>query len=284
MKDKRLFRIIPRLDIKNGLLIKGINLEGLRILGNPLDFAEEYSKSGADEILYVDNSATLTNTNNLTKHIKNTAKKIFIPLAVGGGIRKLEDIQNVLRNGADRVYINTAAVYNPKIISEAVRIYGSSTICSNIEYIKFKNKYKICTSNGRDLVDIDPITWAKKLEKLGIGEISVTSVNHEGLKLGCDIEMIKKISQQLRIPVLAHGGIGSYNDILNLYKKTKCSGVIISSLLHYKIVQNFNIKSYKLGNYDFLKKLKKGKKTKIKNCVNKIKNFLKKNEVLVAKN
>lgn len=284
MKNNRLFRIIPRLDIKNGLLIKGINLEGLRILGNPLDFAEEYSKSGADEILYVDNSATLTDTNNLTKYIKNTAKKIFIPLSVGGGIRTLDDIQKVLRNGADRVYLNTAIIDNPQLIVRAIKIYGSSTICSNIEYIKFRDKYKICKSNGREVVDIDPVIWAKKLEKLGVGEISLTSVNHEGLKSGCDVEMIRKISGILKIPVLAHGGVGSYGDIYNLYSNTKCSGVIVSSLLHYKIARNFTFEEKKLGNFEFLKELNKKKKTKIKNCIYEIKNFLKKKGVLVAKN
>ena len=168
---KKIIRIIPKLDIKNGNLIKGINLEGLRVLGNPIHFAENYYNQGADEIMYLDNVATLYGTNNLTKFVKNTAKKIFIPLTVGGGIRSLKEIEQMLKNGADKISINSAAIDNLNLIKEASKVFGSSTIVSNVECVKINNKYLISKSNGRDLVNKDPYDWSRKLEDSGLGEI-----------------------------------------------------------------------------------------------------------------
>ena len=253
---KKVIRIIPKLDIKNGNLIKGINLEGLRVLGDPISFAKNYYNQGADEIIYLDNVATLYGTNNLTKFVRNTAKKIFIPLTVGGGIKNLNDIEQMLKNGADKISINSAAIDNIQLIRKASKVFGSSTIVSNIECIKIKDKFYISKSNGRYLVNIDTVVWSNKLEDYGIGEIILTSVNSEGLQKGFDIELTKKVSNKVKVPIVAHGGAGNFQHVLDVIKKTNVSGVSISSLFHYDIFMNF---SYKRKNRKFLlfRKLKK---------------------------
>ena len=243
--SSKIYRIIPKLEIKNGNLIKGINLEGLRILGNPKNFVENYLKQGADEIIYTDSVATLYGTNNLSQFVRNTSKKLFIPLTVGGGIKTINDIEKMLQNGADKISINSAAVDNIRFINKASRIFGSSTIVSNIECIKIKNKYYISKSNGRDLININPIDWAKRLEDNGIGEIIITSVNNEGIQKGFDINLTKKISNSVNVPVIASGGAGKFDDVLEVIKKTQIAGVSISSLLHYDtyMLYKFNRKT-----------------------------------------
>lgn len=276
--NKNNIRIIPKLDIKNGTLIKGIGLEGLRVLGDPYDFAKKYYEDGADEILYMDNVATLYGTNNLTKFVKKTAKDIFIPLTVGGGIKNLKNIEKLLINGADKVSINSEFVVNKKFIKEAVKNFGSSTIVATIELNKIKNKYFITTSNGRDLHEKNPVQWAKELEDTGIGEIILTSVNNEGLKSGFDIPITKKISEIVKVPVIAHGGCGNIDHIINLIKKTNVTGVALASILHYASIKkkqkNFNLKT---GNTNFLQNAHKN----YKNIIKKIKNELRKNGIII---
>ena len=276
---KRFIRIIPKLDIKNGLLIKGVNLEGLRVLGDPYDFAKFYYECGADEICYVDNVATLYGTNNLSKFISRTVKNLFIPMMVGGGIRSVEDIRNALSFGADKVCLNSQIIKTPNLITVAKKVFGSSTLCAIIETIKIDSNYYISSSNGRDLIKKSPITWARQLEDLGVGEIFLTSVNKEGLKSGFDIGSIEKISSKLKIPVIAHGGAGNFDDIKKLIQNTNIDGVAISSLLHYPAAPYF-IKIFKnIGNTHYLQKLKK--ETKKINIIKNLKNFLKKNKINV---
>jgi cyclase len=279
--NKNIIRIIPKLDIKNGLLIKGINLEGLRVIGNPYEFANFYYECGADEIAYVDNVATLYGTNNLQKFIKNTAKNIFIPLSVGGGIRSIKDIEEILKNGAEKICINSSAIDNPKFITEASKRFGSANISSIIEVIKIKKSYFISKSNGRDLIKMNPVDWAKKIEEMGSGEIFLTSVNKEGLKSGFDIEIIKKIAENVSIPVIAHGGAGNFMDIYNVIKSTSISGVSISGLFHYAFVRHSkSIIKRSIGNYEFLNSIKKYKK-KPENLILKLKKFLNKKKINV---
>ena len=269
---KPFFRIISRLDIKNGYLIKGINLEGLRILGDPANFSDLYYKQGIDEICYVDNVATLYGTNNLSKFITRTAKTIFVPLTVGGGIRSISDIENMLNAGADKVSINSAAIDDEKFIYKASRLFGSSTISVNIEYIVYKGKTFITKSNGRDLVFIDPAEWAKKVEALGAGEINITSVNFEGLQKGFDIKNINRISGKIKIPILAHGGCGGVNHVVDLIAKTNVSGVVIASYFHYDSISRFKKIKSKVGNTNFLENYKFVKKKS--NLIQKIKKEL----------
>ena len=277
--EKKIIRIIPKLDIKNGLLIKGINLEGLRVLGDPYDFAKFYYECGADEICYVDNVASLYGTNDLSKFISRTAKDLFIPMTVGGGIRSVEDIRKILSFGADKVCLNSQIIKTPNLITVAKKIFGSSTLCAIIETVKINSDYYVSSSNGRDLKKINPISWARQLEDLGVGEIFLTSVNKEGLKSGFDIDIIEKISSKLKIPVIAHGGAGNFDHIKKLIKNTNIDGVAISSLLHYPAAPYF-IKNFKnIGNTHFLKTLKK--ETKKINVIKNLKTFLKKNKINV---
>jgi cyclase len=270
MGDK-FIRIIPKLDIKNGLLIKGINLEGLRILGEPYYFADYYYKSGADEICYVDNVASLYGTNNLSKFVTKTSQNLFVPLSVGGGIRTIKDIENFLKNGADKVCINSAAINNINFIKQASRIYGSSTITCMIEAINLNNKYFITKENGRDIVEFDPTSWCKKLEEFGAGEIFLTSVNNEGTREGFDINITKKVAESVEIPVIAHGGAGCFDDVYKVIKKTKISGVALASMLHYDICSQFKLKKPKIGNVNFLEnQIKK----KPKNILRNLKKYL----------
>lgn len=271
--NKNFIRIIPRLDIKNGNLIKGINLEGLRILGDPYNFSNLYSDLGADEVSYLDNVATLYGTNNLTKFISKTAKNMFVPLSVGGGIKSLKDIENILKSGADKVLINSAAIENIQLIKAASRIFGSSTICSTIETLKYKNKYFVLKSHGRDVTDKKIMDWALRLQDFGTGEIVITSVDRDGLGEGFDLNIIKKISKNLTVPTIAHGGCGNINQIVNLVSNTNISGVMIASYLHYYYAPKFKKIKFKFGNTAYYDGLKQ--KFKFDNLILKIKKKLK---------
>lgn len=267
-------RIIAKLDIKNGQLIKGINLEGLRILGDPYEFAKLYSNFGIDEIFYQDNVAALYGTNNLSIHIKNVAKKVRVPLSVGGGIRSIKDIENVLLSGADKVCINSAVIKDIKFLKSAIKEFGSANISVLIESIKIKNKYYISYLNGRELVNINPINWSKKIEDTGAGEIVLTSVNKEGLMNGFDNYLADKIQKKIKIPVIVHGGAGSFKDIFNVLNLKNVHGVMIAGMLHYHYL-NFTSLSCKkeIGNTEFLKNFEK--RNIKKNYIKNLKKYLK---------
>jgi len=233
-------RIIPRLDIKGPNLVKGIHLEGLRVLGKPEDFARYYYENGADELFFQDTVASLYDRNSLHDIITKTAKKIFIPLTVGGGLRTIDDIRNVLRAGADKVAINTAAIKNPHFIREASLKFGSSTIVIAIEAIKNTDgKYLAFTDNGREYSGLEVVSWARKAEELGAGEIVITSVDKEGTGEGYDLELIKSVSEAVSIPVIAHGGASTPEDIIKAILFGKADAVTIASILHYSVMQLF---------------------------------------------
>tara|TARA_B100000886_G_scaffold205780_1_gene142127 strand:- start:4015 stop:4863 length:849 start_codon:yes stop_codon:yes gene_type:complete len=280
MSAKPTKRIIAKLDIKNGQLVKGINLEGLRILGDPYEFTKLYSTYGIDEIFYQDNVAALYGTNNLSIHIKNTSKDIRVPLSVGGGIRSIKDIENVLLSGADKVCINSAVINDAKFLKSAVKEFGSANISVLIESIKIKNKYYISYLNGRELVQIDPITWSKKIEDEGAGEVVLTSVNNEGLMNGFDNNLSNRIQKEIKIPVIVHGGAGSFKDIYKVLKLKNIHGVMIAGMFHYHYLNftSLNCKK-KIGNTEFLKNFKK-KKVK-KNYIFKLKKYLKEKNINV---
>lgn len=250
-------RIIPKLDIKGPNLVKGIHLEGLRVLGKPENFAKYYYEQGADELLYMDVVASLYERNSLHDIISKTAEEIFIPLTVGGGLRTIEDIRSVLRAGADKVSLNTAAIKNPHLIKEVSEIFGSSTIAVTIEALKQTDgTYLAYTDNGREYTGVEVLTWAKKVENLGAGEIVLTSIDQEGTGKGFDVELTKMVSQNASIPVVACGGAGSLEDIYQVIIEGGADAVIIASMIHYGFVQNQEIKgSFEAeGNIEFLKK------------------------------
>ena len=276
---KKPVRIIPILDIKNGLLIKGINFEGLRVLGNAREFAQLYYSQGADEICYQDSVATLYGTSNLIKFVSETAKNVFVPLSVGGGIRSINDASEMLKAGADKVIINSAAIDNVLLLKKASKIFGSSNITIIIQAIKIDKKYYISKSNGRDLVNIDPIQWAQKVEDFGAGEIIITAVNNEGLKKGFDIPLTKRIVERVSVPVIAHGGAGNIKHIYDVIRYANVSGVGIASMLHYEAIKFLPKIKTKIGNTLYLESVKKISKEP--NTIQKIKNFLKKKKIII---
>jgi cyclase len=248
-------RIIPRIDIKGPNLVKGIHLEGLRVLGKPADFARYYYENGADELLYMDVVASLYERNSLHDIISETVKNIFIPLTVGGGLRTVEDIKNVLRAGADKVSLNTAAIKNPEIIREASKKFGSSTIVVAIEAIKQTGGDYFCfIDNGREYTGMEVTKWAKSVEELGAGEIIITSVDKEGTGKGFDLELIGEIADKVGIPVIAHGGAGKLEHFEEVIKNCDIDAVCGASIFHYDFIKNHkgDYSNSKEGNFDFL--------------------------------
>ena len=250
-------RIIPRLDIKGPNLVKGIHLEGLRVLGRPGEFAKLYYEQGADELIYQDNVASLYERNSLTEIVTKTAENIFIPLTVGGGIRTIEDIQNVLRAGADKVSINTAAIKNSYFINQASRTFGSSTIVIAIEAIKQPDKsYLAYTDNGREYTGVEVVSWAREVEERGAGEILLTSIDREGTGSGFDIDLIKQVSSAVQIPVIANGGASNASHICSAINEGNADAIAVASMLHYAIINEKDIQlnhSYDEGNIEFLR-------------------------------
>lgn len=227
-------RLISRLDIKGENVVKGVQMEGLRIVGSPVELAKKYYNEGVDEILYMDIVASLYERNLDFDQLKSVCKNIFIPITVGGGIRSLQDINDALRAGADKVAINTYAFRNPKFLSEAVHNFGSQCIVLSVEAKQIsKNKWESYTEGGRERTGVDVIEWIKRAIRLGVGEIVLTSIDSDGTRNGYDIELIKSVSDFSPIPVIAHGGAGSPKHITDVIISGKPDAVSASSIYHY---------------------------------------------------
>jgi len=240
---KRKSRIIARLDIKNNHVIKGIHLEGLRKVGDPNELARKYYNEGADEIILMDAVAAYYDRNNLSEIVKQACSDIFIPITVGGGIRKIQDIQEALNSGADKVAINTQAVQNSNFIMEASQIFGSQCIVGSIEAKKVSdNNWEVYIDNGREPTGIDVKEWAIELENLGVGEIMITSIDNEGTKRGFDLELNKIISESISVPIISSGGAGTISHISDLIISSNIDAVAIASILHYNIEELSKIK------------------------------------------
>nr|Q9RDX2.1 RecName: Full=Imidazole glycerol phosphate synthase subunit HisF; AltName: Full=IGP synthase cyclase subunit; AltName: Full=IGP synthase subunit HisF; AltName: Full=ImGP synthase subunit HisF; Short=IGPS subunit HisF [Legionella pneumophila]CAB65215.1 HisF protein [Legionella pneumophila] len=206
-------RLIARLDIKGPNLIKGVHLEGLRVVGNPNEYAMAYYAQGADELIYMDTVASLYGRNNLSEIVKTTAENVFIPITVGGGIRSVDDAEQLLRCGADKVAINTAATKNPTLISDIARRFGSQCVVLSIEAKRTVNgRWEVMTDNGREHTGMDVVDWARNGEKFGAGEILLTSIDQEGTRKGFDLELVKQVSSMVSIPVIASGGMGKLEE------------------------------------------------------------------------
>ena len=241
-------RLIARLDIKGANLIKGIHLEGLRVVGDPQIHAAKYYHDGADEIIYMDTVASLYGRNNLVDVVSRATEHVFVPITVGGGIRSVEDARTLLRAGADKVAINTAAIKEPKLISQLSDVWGSSTIVLSIEAKKTgDNKWEAYTDNGRERTGLDVAQWAETGAKLGAGEIFVTSVDQEGTRKGFDCELVADITKRVEIPVIASGGFGSLDHLSQLVKTAKPTGVAIADSLHYNRYSIEQIRSFCLA-------------------------------------
>jgi len=236
-------RIIPRLDIKNDTVVKGIHLEGLRVVGKPGEMAFEYFRQGADELLYMDAVASLYERNSLTEIIKKAAKQIFIPLIVGGGIRKLEDISSILNSGADKVAINTAAIRNPGFIREASVKFGSQCIVLSVEAKKTPSGWKAYTETGREPSHYNVLEWISQAIELGVGEVLLTSVDTDGTKKGYEKDLIMAVASICSVPLIVSGGAGSAEDVLDVFQSARIEAAAIGSGLHYK---NFTINQIKI--------------------------------------
>ena len=238
-------RLIARLDIKGANLIKGIHLEGLRVVGDPQIHAAKYYEDGADEIIYIDTVASLYGRNNLVDVVSRATEHVFVPITVGGGIRSVEDARTLLRAGADKVAINTAAVKEPELIRQLSDVWGSSTIVLSIEAKKTGNaKWEAYTDNGRERTGLNVVQWAETGAKLGAGEIFITSIDQEGTKKGFDYELVAGITRNVDIPVIASGGFGALEHLTQLMNVAKPSGVAIADSLHYNRFSLDQIRSF----------------------------------------
>jgi len=226
-------RIIARLDIKNDFLVKGMHLEGLRILGYPELFSKKYFDEEIDEIIFQDVVASLYKRNQLNNLISKISKNVFVPIIVGGGIRNIKDIREILVSGADRVSINTGAIHNKNFLKEAVKVFGTSTICISIETLKIDDSYKIYTDSGRTEINKNTFDWIKEVQDIGVGEIILTSINNEGTGKGFDINLYEKASRITDIPLLAHGGAKTPDDVYEVFSKADVDGAIIASAFHF---------------------------------------------------
>lgn len=235
-------RVIARLDVKNNTVVKGIHLEGLRVVGNPVELAVDYYQQGADEILYMDAVASLYERNSLLPIVKETAKSVFIPMTVGGGIRTLDNIRDVLHAGADKVAINTAAIKRPEFIREASRKYGAQCIVVSIEAKKLGNHWEAYIDTGREATGVDAIEWAQKAVSLGAGELLITSIDHEGMKRGYDLDLIYDIARKVDVPIIACGGAGKSQDLVDVVQKGHADAVACASLFHYKLASIADVK------------------------------------------
>ena len=236
-------RIIPRLDIKGPNLIKGIHLEGLRKIGNPNCYAKKYYNDGADEIIYMDVVASLYGRNNLQDVVKSTVKDVFVPITVGGGISTTDDVKRLLRSGAEKISINTAAVKNPELISKISKKFGSQCVVVSIEAKRISPlKWEILIENGREKTNIDALEWAKKVESLNAGEILLTSIDQEGTGKGFDYDLVKQISSNVNIPVIACGGMKNSQDAKKVINESCADAIAVSRILHYDISTIRNIR------------------------------------------
>jgi imidazole glycerol-phosphate synthase subunit HisF len=237
-------RIIARLDSKPPYLIKPIQFDGLRKLGLTKDFSINYYKDGADEIMYIDSVASLFNNYINFDEVRSVSQGLFVPLSVGGGVRNLNDFINLLHHGADKVVLNTHAFKNPNLISEASSICGSQSVVVHIEAKKIGNNYECYTDCGRIPTGIDVLSWAKKVENLGAGEIIISSIDNDGMRSGFDTNLVKLLTNNLNIPIVASSGAGTLEHILEVIEVAKPDAVAIASLLHYKKHSIKEIKSF----------------------------------------
>jgi cyclase len=228
-------RLIARLDIKGPNLIKGIHLEGLRVIGSPAEHALRYYEQGVDELLYMDCVASLYGRNHLGDIVRSAAENIFVPMTVGGGIRSVDDATQILRAGADKVAVNTAAVANPRLITDIARRFGSQCMVLSIEAKQIgPGRWEVYTDNGRERTGLDVIDWVKRGASMGAGEILLTSVDREGTRKGFDIDLVRAVSAEVSVPVIASGGMGKPEDMVDVVRDGGADAVAMADILHYK--------------------------------------------------
>ena len=238
-------RIIPCLDVRDGRVVKGINFVNIRDAGDPVELAKFYSDHGADEIVFLDITATSDARDTVADVVERTASQVFVPLTVGGGIRTLEDFQRLLRAGADKISVNSAAVKDPSLISRAAERFGSQCVVLAIDGKKRSDgSFEVYTAGGRTPTGIDVVEWAKRGEALGAGEILLTSMDADGTKAGFDLEMTKAVTEAVSIPVIASGGCGSLEHFAQVFEGTDCDAALAASLFHFGELTVPQVKTY----------------------------------------
>lgn len=230
----RKIRLIARLDIKGPNLIKGIHLEGLRVIGSPHEHAVRYYQQGADELIYMDCVASLYGRNSLGEIIQNTVRDIFVPLTVGGGVRSVDDATYLLRCGADKVAVNTAAVTSPSLITHIARRFGSQCMVLSVEAKQIgPDRWEVYTDNGREKTGLDVVDWVKRGVAFGAGEVLLTSVDREGTRKGFDINLVRTITSEVAVPVIVSGGMGKVEDLVEVVRQGRADAVAMADILHY---------------------------------------------------
>ena len=238
-------RIIPCLDVRNGKVVKGVNFEGIKDVGDPVLYAEEYNKQGADELVFYDITASYDGRGVFLDVVRETAKKVFVPLTVGGGIKTVDDIRETLRAGADKVSVNSQAVQNPQLIKDGADIFGSQCICVGIDAKKVGDKkWTVYINGGRVDMKLDLIEWVHTIEKLGAGEICLNSIDADGTKNGFDIDMLDAVCKAVNIPVIASGGAGKIEDFSEVFEKTGATAALAASLFHFNELNVGEVKKY----------------------------------------
>lgn len=238
-------RIIPCLDVRDGRVVKGVNFVNIRDAGDPVELATYYSNQGADEIVFLDITATSDARDTVADVVERTAAQVFVPLTVGGGIRTLEDFQRLLRAGADKISVNSAAVKDPTLISRAAERFGSQCVVLAIDARKRENgSYEVVVAGGRTPTGLDAVEWAREGERLGAGEILLTSMDADGTKAGFDLEMTKAVADAVSIPVIASGGCGSLEHFSEVFEKTNCDAALAASLFHFGELTVPQVKEY----------------------------------------
>lgn len=241
-------RIIPCLDVKNGRVVKGVNFAGLQDMADPVEMARYYNASGADELVFYDITASFEGRGVFLDVVRETAKKVFVPLTVGGGIKTVEDIRETLRAGADKISVNSQAVQNPCLIKDGADIFGSQCICVGIDAKKIADqKWTVYINGGRVDMKLDLIDWVKQIERLGAGEICLNSIDADGTKAGFDIEMLNAVCRSVSIPVIASGGAGKINDFSEVFEKTGATAALAASLFHFRELTVGEVKEHCRG-------------------------------------
>lgn len=241
-------RIIPCLDVRDGRVVKGVNFVNIRDAGDPVELATYYSQQGADEIVFLDITATSDARDTVADVVERTAAQVFVPLTVGGGIRTLDDFQRLLRAGADKISVNSAAVKDPTLISRAAERFGSQCVVVAIDARRREDgSFEVYTAGGRNPTGIDAVEWAKECERLGAGELLVTSMDTDGTKSGFDVEMLKAVTDVVSIPVIASGGCGSLAHFAEMFEQTGCDAALAASLFHFGELTVPQVKDYLRG-------------------------------------